>query len=217
VTLTYSILDEPSLSNTEKRKLGVTTSYLSSLEAGDKLHVAVRQSQAAFHLPADAQNTPVVMVAAGTGVAPFRGFLQERAAMAAAGRKLAPALLFFGCRNPGLDDLYREQFDTWQAAGVVDIRRAFSRVADDEGDEAKGCRYVQDRLWLDREEVSQLWDKGARVYVCGSRAVGNAVNEMVIKIHKSVAEERGETLTQEEAEAWLVNMRNVRFAADVFD
>lgn len=215
--MTYAVLDEPLLSNAQKRKLGVATSYLSSLQVGDKLHVAVRQSHAAFHLPADAQNTPIIMVAAGTGVAPFRGFLQERAAMAATGRKLAPALLFFGCRTPGVDDLYRDDFNAWQAAGAVDVRRAYSRVAECEGEEAKGCRYVQDRLWLDREDVLGLWKEGGRVYVCGSRVVGNAINETVVRIHKSMEERRGNVVSDEDAEDWLARIRNVRYAADVFD
>lgn len=159
------------------------------------------------------------MVAAGTGLAPFRGFIQERAAMTAAGRKLAPALLFFGCRAPGIDDLYRDEFDTWKASGVVDIRRAYSRVtANDKGDEeAKSCRHVQDRLWLDRNDIADLWKKGARVYVCGSRAVGNAIHETTIKIHKFIVEEKGEAVSKEEAEAWYAKLRNVRFAEDVFD
>lgn len=106
------------------------------------------------------------MIAAGTGIAPFRGFLQERAAMAEAGRELAPVFLFFGCRAPGVDDLYRDDFDAWQAAGVVDVRRAYSRAAEDEGEEAKGCRYVQDRLWLDREDVREpMEQRGASLCV----------------------------------------------------
>lgn len=157
------------------------------------------------------------MLGAGTGVAPFRGFMQQRAAMAATGRELAPALLFFGCRAPGVDDLYRDEFDTWQAAGVVSIRRAYSRAAG-ENDEAKGCKHVQDRLWHDRYDVSQLWDNGARVYVCGSRAVGNAINETIMKILKTMTKEKkGQDLSDEEAEAYFAKMRNVRFVADVFD
>jgi cytochrome P450/NADPH-cytochrome P450 reductase len=66
VTLTYSVVDQPALSG-QGRFVGVATNYLSSLKEGDKLHVAVKQSHQAFHLPKDAKNVPVIMMAAGTG------------------------------------------------------------------------------------------------------------------------------------------------------
>lgn len=66
VTLTYSVVDQPALSG-HGRFVGVASSYLSSLTPGDKLHVSVRQSHQAFHLPKDAKNVPVIMIAAGTG------------------------------------------------------------------------------------------------------------------------------------------------------
>ncbi|RYC59007.1 hypothetical protein CHU98_g7216, partial [Xylaria longipes] len=84
VTLTFAVLEAPSKSG-QGTHVGVASSYLDSLEPGDKLHVAVRQSHAAFHLPQNPENTPVICIAAGTGISPFRGFMQERAEMIAAG------------------------------------------------------------------------------------------------------------------------------------
>lgn len=95
--------------------IGVATSFLSSLGPGERLHVAVRPSET-FHLPADAEKTPIICLAAGSGLAPFRGFLQERAAMIGRGGKVAPALLFFGCRSPSEDDLYAKELARWEAA-----------------------------------------------------------------------------------------------------
>jgi cytochrome P450 / NADPH-cytochrome P450 reductase len=66
VTLTYAVVDQPALSG-HGRFVGVASNYLSSLSPGDKLHVSVRQSHQAFHLPKDAKNVPVIMIAAGTG------------------------------------------------------------------------------------------------------------------------------------------------------
>ena len=66
VTLTYAVVDQPALSG-QGRFVGVASSYLSNLGVGDRLHVAVRTSHQAFHLPKDAQNVPVIMIAAGTG------------------------------------------------------------------------------------------------------------------------------------------------------
>ena len=67
VTLTYSIVDQPALSG-QGRFVGVASSYLANLAPGDRLHVAVRSSHQAFHLPKDAKNVPVIMIAAGTGM-----------------------------------------------------------------------------------------------------------------------------------------------------
>ncbi len=128
VTITYSVLDAPSFSNPDQQHMGVATSYLASLAPGDKLNVSIRPSHSAFHLPIEPAKTPIICVAAGSGLAPFRGFVQERAAQIAAGRDLAPALLFFGCRGPAVDDLYRSEFDKWAAMGAVDVRRAYSRT-----------------------------------------------------------------------------------------
>lgn len=67
------------------------------------------------------------MVCAGTGLAPFRGFLQDRALRAQEeGTAPAPALLFFGCGGPDVDYLYREELAAWSEAGIVDVRPAFS-------------------------------------------------------------------------------------------
>jgi cytochrome P450/NADPH-cytochrome P450 reductase len=215
VTLTYSLLDAPSLADpAARRHLGVASSYLSSLAPGDKLHVSVRPSHSSFHLPTDAANTPIILVGAGSGVAPFRGFVQERAAQIAAGRRLAPALLFFGCRAPDRDDLYRDEFDRWEGLGAVQVRRAYSRTS---GEDAKGCKYVQDRMWLDREEVTALWKKGAKVYVCGSRNVGDAVKKVVTKIAEEDAISEGKDVNDEKIAKWFDGIKNERYATDVFD
>src|SRR5690606_27686518 len=116
---------------------------------GTALQVAVRQSSQKFHLPLDPA-VPIVMVAAGTGLAPFRGFVQERAVQKAAGRKLGRTLLFVGCRGATRDCLYKEEFEAWERDGVVEMRYAFSR--EPESERAQGCRYVQDRLRKEKEE-----------------------------------------------------------------
>lgn len=212
LTLTYSILDQPAISGMGQH-VGVASNFLSSLHEGDKLHVAVRPSTS-FHLPADAEKTPLICMAAGTGLAPFRGFVQERAAMIAAGRKLAPALLFFGCRSPDEDDLYAEEFARWQKLGAIDMRRAYSRASD----KSDGCKYVQDRVSKDRQEIYELWDKGARLYLCGSRAVGKGIEDTCVDMVKESAQIKLQHIaTDEAARKWLDNLRNERFMADVFD
>ncbi|KAI5463064.1 cytochrome P450 [Mariannaea sp. PMI_226] len=212
-TLTFSVLDAPSLSG-QGRYVGVASNFLGELSPGEKLHVAVRASAAPFHLPRDAENTPIICIAAGTGLSPFRGFVQERAAMLAAGRKLAPALLFYGCRDPEVDDLYNDEFAFWENLGAVQMRKAYSRATD----KSEGCKYVQDRIYHNRADIVSLWPQGARVYICGSREVGKAVEETLIRIYQEwVLENMDKEISPEESREWFDNIKNERFATDVFD
>ncbi|QRV98645.1 cytochrome P450 family protein [Ceratobasidium sp. AG-Ba] len=83
---------------------GVGSNYLGSLNKGDQVLMAVRPSAKAFHPPAD-PTIPMVLFAAGSGLAPFRGFLQERAMQAKSGHRVGKSVLFFGCRTPEDDYL----------------------------------------------------------------------------------------------------------------
>ncbi|EWZ28976.1 cytochrome P450 [Fusarium oxysporum Fo47] len=208
-TITFSVLQGPALSG-QGTYNGVATSHLDSLAEGDTLQVAIRSSPAAFSLPSSPERTPIICVAAGSGLAPFRGFIQQRAMIYESGRKLAPALLFFGCRAPDQDDLYRDEFDNWQNLGAVDVRRAYSR-------HGEGCRYVQDRIWQDKEDFIELWEKGATVYVCGSRAMADSVREVMIRVRTEMEKRSGGEMDFDEAKKWFDEQRNVRYVMDVFD
>jgi cytochrome P450/NADPH-cytochrome P450 reductase len=158
----------------------------------------------------------MICIAAGTGVAPFRGFVQERAAMIAAGRKnLAPALLFFGCRDPEHDDLYREELDEWERVGAVSVRRAYSRASE----MSNGCEHIQDRIWFDREEVVELWKQNAKLYVCGSKGMASSVKDVAIQLKLEVEHGKGtgSNYTKETAQEWFDSLRNSRYVIDVFD
>ncbi|KAH6999258.1 cytochrome P450 [Ilyonectria sp. MPI-CAGE-AT-0026] len=213
-SLTFTVLNEPSLSGTGHQYFGVASNYLDSLEPGDGLHVAVRSPSVAFRLPVDPEQTPIICIAAGTGLAPFRGFVQERAAVIAAGRKkLAPALLFFGCRDPELDDLYRDELDEWERVNAVSVRRAYSRVPE----KSNGCEHVQDRIWFDREEVVKLWTQNAKLYICGSKGMANSVRDVAIKLKVEAEKGKGSDTDEEAAQEWFDSLRNTRYVMDVFD
>ena len=100
------------------------------------------------------------MIGPGTGLAPFRGFLQERAARKAKGASLGPAMLFFGCRHPDQDYLYADELKAFAAAGITELHTAFSRA---EGPKT----YVQHLVAAQKDRVWSLIEQGAIIYVCG--------------------------------------------------
>ncbi len=205
-SLTIAVVDAPALSG-QGRFFGVASTYLANLHAGDRVSVAVRPSQSGFHPPADPK-TAMVMVCAGTGVAPFRGFLQERAAQKAAGREVGRALLFFGVDDPEIDYLYRDEFGAWESQGVVEMRPAFSAAP--EGD----VMFVQHRVWKDRAEVASLFREGAQFYVCGDgRHMAPAVRETFIRIYQKATQ-----IDDAGANAWADRMEHEhgRYVSDVF-
>lgn len=211
-SLTWSVLDTPSKAAGGKRFLGVASNYLSNVEEGDRVHVAVKPSHGFFHPPSDIEHTPVIMICAGTGIAPFRGFVQERAMQIQAGRKLAPAYLFVGCAHPDQDRLFWDEFSRWQDEGAVTLYYAHSAAKD----LSKGARHVQDRLWEEREEMRNVFAQGAKIYICGSSEVGDGVAATVKKIYRDAAEAVGTPKTDEEAEAWFEGIKSDRYASDVF-
>ncbi|KAF5001118.1 hypothetical protein FGRMN_1229 [Fusarium graminum] len=206
-TLTYTVLDAPAKGNRSgHRFLGVASTYMRRLMPGDHLQVGLRPSRTGFHLPQD-DTKPIIMACAGTGLAPFHGFIAERALKKEGGQQVGPALLFYGCNSGDEDDMYRDEFDTWEKAGVVSVRRAYSAAPED----SHGCVFVQDRVWHDRRDVAEMYSKGAQVYMCGAGIVGKSVEQMFAKIRQ---QESG--CNSEEAEDWVRQMKGERYWADVF-
>jgi cytochrome P450/NADPH-cytochrome P450 reductase len=138
---------------------GVCSNYLAGRRAGDTVHATVRETKAGFRLPDDPM-VPIIMIGPGTGLAPFRGFLQERAARKATGTSLGPAMLFFGCRHPEQDFLYADELKAFAADGITELHTAFSR--------ADGPKtYVQHLVAAQKDKVWSLIEQGAITYVCG--------------------------------------------------
>jgi cytochrome P450/NADPH-cytochrome P450 reductase len=138
---------------------GVCSNYLAGRRAGDTVHATIRETKAGFRLPDDSQK-PIIMIGPGTGLAPFRGFLQERVARKAKGAALGPAMLFFGCRHPDQDYLYADELKAFAADGIAELHLAFSRG---EGQKT----YVQDLITAHQDRVWSLIASGAITYVCG--------------------------------------------------
>lgn len=209
--LVYDVLDSPSIAH-DARHIGVASNYLSSLRPGDIIHASVKASHQPFHIP-ESDKIPIVMIAAGAGLAPFRGFIEERSACLTSGRHLAPAHLFFGCRGPTRDDLYREELDRWESMGAVVTHRAYSRAPE----QSEGHKHINEVLLAERKLLIELWERDARVYVCGSRAVGESVKQAFLNIASEMVRERGEDDAEDCMQRWFEGIRNQRYTTDVFN
>lgn len=205
-SLTFDVFEAPATSGHGTFR-GVASSYLANRIPGDSISCLVRPTRVPFHLPPDTE-TPVIMLAAGTGIAPMRAFMQERALIKRAGvRKLGPALLFFGCRHPDKDYMYRSELATWVDEGLVEVIACFSKP----GDGGKS-RHVPDALWEHRERVWDLFGAGAIIYTCGSAArLGSSSAATCRKIWSEKTQG-----SESEAHEWLDRMKNDRYISDVY-
>ncbi|GHO42513.1 bifunctional cytochrome P450/NADPH--P450 reductase [Ktedonospora formicarum] len=157
-SITVGVIDEPAWSGHGTYQ-GVCSNHLRSMQDGNIAYAFVRDTKSTFRLPEDAR-TPLIMIGPGTGLAPFRGFLQEREAQKNAGQEIGPSLLFFGCRHPQQDFIYEDELKAFERADITELHTAFSRVQAEKV-------YVQHRLWEQRGRVWELIESGAVIYVCG--------------------------------------------------
>ena len=155
-----------------------------------------------FRLPEDPA-LPVIMVGPGTGIAPFRAFLQERKATGATGKNW----LFFGDQKAAYDFLYREELEEMQAGGVLTrLDTAFSRDQD-----AK--IYVQQRMMENADEIYQWLEAGAYFYVCGDAS--RMAKDVDAALHKIV--ETAGYKTPEEAAQYVEALKKAkRYKRDVY-
>jgi len=128
-----------------------------------------------FHPPLDPA-ADYIMVGPGTGVAPFRGFLRERSAAdtnAGSGR----TMLFFGCRDPAMDYLYKNELEEYHESGVLDeLELAFSRISDKK-------IYVQDRMHERSLDVAMILQNGGHLFVCGDGGgMAKGVDAALLKV-----------------------------------
>lgn len=181
---------------------GVCSTFLAERAGGPGAVPVFVHSAKHFRLPEDPA-TPIIMVGPGTGVAPFRAFLQERAATGASG----PSWLFFGEQRSRSDYFYQEDFEGWLASGVLTkLSTAFSRDQDYK-------IYVQHRLAENARELWEWLEQGAYFYVCGD---ANRMAKDVDKaLHDLIAKEGGKT--EEEATAYVAELKKAkRYRRDVY-
>ena len=176
-----------------------STQIADRLDMGATVPVYI-QENTHFRLPPD--DVPIIMIGPGTGVAPFRAFLQEREVRAAAG----PSWLFFGERNFRSDFLYQTEWQQWLKDGVLTrLDVAFSR---DSADKV----YVQHRMLEQSRELYSWLEQGAHLYVCGDeKAMAHDVHDALIRLIGLEGD-----LSWEEAEDYLRRMAEHRYQKDVY-
>ena len=185
-----------------EQHFGGCSGYLANrVEEGAQVKVFVEHNDN-FRLPAD-NNTPVIMVGPGTGIAPFRAFLQERDANGAEGENW----LFFGNPHFTQDFLYQVEIQSYVKSGLLtNVDLAFSRDQEQK-------IYVQDRLREKGEEVFAWLEKGAHFYVCGD------ANRMAKDVHQALLDivKAHGGKNDEQAEQYLKELRsNNRYQKDVY-
>ncbi|MGB6116876.1 MAG: cytochrome P450 [Mesorhizobium sp.] len=185
---------------------GTCSTYLADKSEGDTVFASIKETKAGFQMPDD-PSVPLIMIGPGTGLAPFRGFLQERVMQKAAGATLGPALLFFGCRHPDEDYLYRKELEAMEKEGIVDLHVAFSRPS--KGDKV----YVQDVIRKERKKVWKLIEAGAKIFICGDGSrMEPDVKRTLVRIHSEETDSDAET-----SEAWIDGLgRSDRYVLDVW-
>jgi sulfite reductase (NADPH) flavoprotein alpha-component len=171
------------------------------LQPGDSVPVYIQHNDN-FKLP-ESPDTPIIMVGPGTGVAPFRAFMQEREEIGAEGK----SWMFFGDQHFVTDFLYQTEWQKWLKDGVLTrMDVAFSR----DGEEKV---YVQHRMLEQSKELYKWLEEGAVVYICGDeKNMAHDVHKTLIDV---IAKEGG--MSPEQAEEYLANMQQQkRYQRDVY-
>ncbi|XP_011496743.1 PREDICTED: NADPH--cytochrome P450 reductase isoform X2 [Ceratosolen solmsi marchali] len=156
---------------------GVTTTWLKEKHPSDPpclVPIFVRKSQ--FRLPSRT-TTPIIMVGPGTGLAPFRAFIQERDVAKKEGKDVGDTILYFGCRKREEDFLYREELQQYVDNGSLTLHTAFSR-------EQENKVYVTHLLEKNKEELWRVIGKNnGHIYVCGdARNMARDVHNILLKV-----------------------------------
>ena len=197
----HFIVDVVKYESRGRMRKGVCSSFMAE-RAGDVPVPVYPSSAKHFHLPDDAA-APIIMVGPGTGIAPFRAYLQERHATGATGKNW----LFFGAQHQRCDFYYREDFEKFQRDGILTrFDCAWSR-------DQEHKIYVQDKML---ENAAELWnwlDEGAYFYVCGDAK--RMAKDVDAALRKIVEEQGGKS--NEEANAYVEKLKSdKRYKRDVY-
>ncbi|CAH0555747.1 unnamed protein product [Brassicogethes aeneus] len=193
---------------TNRQNKGVATTWLADKtpkpDDYPTVPIFIRKSQ--FRLPTKPQ-TPIIMIGPGTGLAPFRGFVQERNFNREEDKPVGETILYFGCRKRGEDFIYEEELVGYEEKGAVKLHLAFSR------DQAQKV-YVTHLLEKESEEIWRVvGENNGHLYICGdAKNMAADVRNIILKI----LQEKGE-MTEQKAQEYLKKMETQkRLSADVW-
>ncbi len=204
-SITVGVVEGEALSGHGTFK-GVCSNYLGAQPADATVYGFIRKPTIPFH-PPENPHRPMIMIGPGTGVAPFRGFLQERAALKQQGVPVGELMLFFGCRDPLQDFLYEDEMRGFEAAGIVKLCTAFSR------EPGKPKTYVQNAIEAHAEDVWRLLQQDAVVFVCGE------ASRMAPEVRRAFADmfQQRTGTTASDAKAWLTGLiSGQRYLEDIW-
>ena len=204
--VTVGVLEGPARSGDGSTYRGVCSGHLDQVPDGGTVFAFVRQPSIAFR-PPENPHVPMIMVGAGTGMAPFRGFLQERGSLRARGVPIATSLLFLGCRDPEDDLLYADELKAYEADGVATLIPAFSRV------KGYAHRYVQHALEASADQVWAAMQQDAVVFVCGNAStMAPGVRAALVAVFRAKT-----GAGAADGEAWLAGLRSSnRYLEDIW-
>jgi cytochrome P450 / NADPH-cytochrome P450 reductase len=185
---------------------GVASNHLASSMENSTQFTFVRKPTIPFRPPAN-PHIPMIMVGAGTGMAPFRGFLQERAALAEKGVPVGKSILFYGCRNADHDMLYADELKAFEASGITQLQVAFSR------EPGQPRTFVQHLIEREQDQVWDLIEAGAVTYVCGNaNTMAPGVRAALMDVYRAKSNGSGAS-----ADEWLQALRDAdRYLEDIW-
>lgn len=221
-SITIAVSETPTAQNPDEIIYGITSNYLLELTnqmtskranrpyrsspkylldgpnnalQGGKVFAHIRRSK--FKLPVQS-SYPLIMVAAGTGLAPFRGFIAERCRLMQIGKPVGEMILFFGCRHPDEDFIYQAELEEMERTlgGKLRVITAFSRV------EGQPREYVQDRVLEHSSDVVKFLHSDSTFYICGRAAMAREVEKAVGEVVRKANE-----WTKEEVDSWTKTIK----------
>ncbi|MGB0334592.1 MAG: diflavin oxidoreductase [Opitutales bacterium] len=184
-----------------RERMGVCSTYLAEHKLDRPVRIYVHANKA-FRLTEN-DDAPAIMIGPGTGIAPFRAFLEEREARGAKGKNW----LFFGDQHAATDFLYQDQIDSWMKSGLLTkLDTAFSRDQQEK-------IYVQNRIIEHANEFFQWLEEGGSIYICGDAS--RMAKDVDAAIHKAV--ELAGNKSEDEAKAYVEALKKEkRYLRDVY-